>query len=157
MLIQLFSKWKVDQLKTFLNKRGVVLSGGKVELAEKAYYTWKLEVAKTTLEEEDDASMRQREKLTIELIVSLPFPSSLKVGWEEGSLNFSKVLEDEVEAYMQPPAKAMKQGKSLLSSEHIIHSVKFHRISTDVKYCSFGKHPIRYKLGSGSVLWVWQH
>ena len=47
MSIQLFSKWKVDHLKTFLKKRGVVLSGRKVELAEKAYYTWrlKLEVA----------------------------------------------------------------------------------------------------------------
>ena len=96
------------------------MSGRKAELAEKAYYTWKLklEVAKTTREEEDDVSTRRirREKLGIESIVSLPFPSSLQEGWEEGSLNFSDVLEDEVEAYMQPSAKAMKQGKSLLSS-----------------------------------------
>ena len=94
------------------------MSGRKAELAEQAYYTWKLklEVAKTTREEEDDVSTRRREKLTIESIVSLPFPSSLQEGWEEGSLNFSDVLEDEVEAYMQPSAKAMKQGKSLLSS-----------------------------------------
>ena len=60
--------------------------------------------------------MRRREKLTIESIVSLPFPSSLQEGWEEGSPNFSDVLEDEVEACMQLSAKAMKQGKSLLSS-----------------------------------------
>ena len=89
MSIQLFSKWKVDPLKTFLKKRGVVLSGRKAELPEKAYYTWKLklEVAKTTREEEDDVSTRRREKLIIESIVSLPFPSSLQEGWEEGSLN----------------------------------------------------------------------
>jgi len=44
--IELFSRWKVDQLKTFLKKRGVVLSGRKYE----AYFAWKLklEVAKTT-------------------------------------------------------------------------------------------------------------
>ena len=69
MLLELFSKWKVDQLKTFLKKkRGVALSGRKAELAEKAYYMWKLklEVAKTTREEEDHVSMRRREKLTIE-------------------------------------------------------------------------------------------
>ena len=48
MSIELFSRWKVDQLKTFLKKRGVVLSGRKYELAEKAYFAWKLklEVAK---------------------------------------------------------------------------------------------------------------
>ena len=56
MSIELFSRWKVDQLRTFLKKRGVVLSGRKYELAEKAYFAWKLklEVAKTTREEEDD-------------------------------------------------------------------------------------------------------
>ena len=75
------------------------MSERKAELAEKAYYTWKLklEVAKTTREEEDDVSTR-RETLTIESIVSLPFPSSLQKGWQEGSLNFSDVLEDELEA-----------------------------------------------------------
>ena len=85
------------------------MSGRKAELAEKAYYTWKLklEVAKTTREEEDDVSTRRREKLTIESIVSLPFPRSLQEGWEAGSLNFSDVLEDEVEACMQPSAKAI--------------------------------------------------
>ena len=47
-------------VETFLKKRGVVLSGRKYELAEKAYFArkLKLEVAKTTLEEEDDVSMR---------------------------------------------------------------------------------------------------
>ena len=60
MSIELFSKWKVDQLKGFLKRRGVILSGRKVELAEKAYYAWKLKlevakrVAKTTQDEEDD-------------------------------------------------------------------------------------------------------
>ena len=57
-------------------------------------------------------------------------------------------MEDEVEAYMQPSVKAKKQGKSLLSSEHI-HSVKFHHISKDVKYCLYPLYclyPFRYKL-----------
>ena len=110
------------------------MSGRKAELAEKVCYAWKLKLedAKTTREEEDDVSTRRREKLTIESGVSLPFPNSFKEGWEEDSLNFLDVLEDEVEA-IQPSTKAMKQGKSLLSSEHI-HSVKFHHISTDVKY-----------------------
>ena len=58
MSIELFSKWRVDQLKGFLKRRGVSLSGRKAELAEKAYYAWKLklEVAKTTQDEEDDIS-----------------------------------------------------------------------------------------------------
>ena len=138
MSIELFSRWKVDQLKTFLKKRGVVLSGRKYELAEKAYFAWKLnlEVAKTTREEEDDVSTRRREKLTMECGITLPFPGSLHEGWEESSLNFPDVMEDEVETYiyMQPSTKAMKRGKSLLNSGHV-HNVKFHHISTDLKYC----------------------
>ena len=136
MSIELFSRWKVDQLKTFLKKRGVVLSGRKCELAEKAYFAWRLnlEVAKTTREEEHDVSTRRREKLTMEYGITLPFPGSLHEGWEESSLNFPDVMEDEVETYMQPSTKAMKQGKSLLNSGHV-HNVKFHHISTDLKYC----------------------
>ena len=86
------------------------MSGRKAELAEKAYYAWKLklEVAKTTLEEEDDVSTREREKLTIESGISLPFPSSLKEEEGEDSLNFSDVMEDEVEAYTQPSKNAMR-------------------------------------------------
>ena len=45
--------------------------------------------------------------------IALPLPVSVQEGWEEGSLNFPDVMEDEVEAYMQPSTKAMKQGKSL--------------------------------------------
>ena len=88
MSIELFSKWRVDQLKGFLKRRGVILSGSKGELAEKAYYAWKLklEVAKTTQDEEDDISARRREKLTIEsdfLFVELSFdkyPLRYKLG-----------------------------------------------------------------------------
>ena len=69
-----------------------------------------MEVAKTTREEEDDVPTRRREKVTMECDITLPFPGSLQEGWEDGSLNFSDVMEDEVEAYMQPPTKAMKQG-----------------------------------------------
>ena len=62
MSIQLFLRWKVDQLKTFLKKKGAVLSGRKAELAEKAYYAWKLklEVAKTAQEEEGDDDIPSR-------------------------------------------------------------------------------------------------
>ena len=67
------------------------MSGRKAELAEEVYYTWKLklEVAKTAREEDNDVSTRRREKLTIESIVSLPFPSSLlrRIGRGK-SLNF---------------------------------------------------------------------
>ena len=69
--------------------------------------------------------------------ITLPFPGSVQEGWEEGSLNFPDVMEDEVEAYMQPSTEAMKQaeqGKSLLNSGHV-HNVKFQHISTDLKYC----------------------
>ena len=86
------TRWKVDQLKTFLKKRGVVLSGRKYELAEKAYFACKLnlEVAKTTREEEDDVSTRRREKLTMECGITLPFPGSLHEGWEDSSLKLSR-------------------------------------------------------------------
>jgi len=66
--------------------------------------------------------------------ITLPFPGSLQERWEEGSLNFPDVIEDEVKAYMQLSTKAMKQEKSLLNSGHV-HNVKFHHISTDLKYC----------------------
>ena len=160
MSIELFSRWKVDQLKTFLKKRGVVLSGRKYELAEKANFTWKLklEVAKITREEEDEVSTRRREKLTMECGITLPFPGSLQEGWEEGSLNFSDVMEDEVEAYMHRSTKAMKQGKSLLNSGHV-HNVKFHHISTDLKYCFIHCRCVpQEKTGSDPyALWVCLH
>ena len=41
---------------------------------------------RTARDEEDDISTRRKEKLAIEYCVGLPFPSSLKEGWEEGSL-----------------------------------------------------------------------
>ena len=91
--------------------------------------------------------------------ITLPFPGSLQEGWEEGSLNFPDVMEDEVEAYMQPSTKAMK---SLLNSGHV-HNVKFHHISTDLRGISsrilgdflllsfwLSEYPFRYKLGIGS-------
>ena len=58
MSIELFSKWNVDQLKGFLKRGGFILSGRKAELAEKAYCAWKLklEVAKTTQDQENDIS-----------------------------------------------------------------------------------------------------
>ena len=78
-----FLKWKLDELKNCLKDRGVVISGRKAELAEKAYYAWKLglEVAKTAKEEEEveeGVAARRREKLTIESNITLPFPSDLK-------------------------------------------------------------------------------
>ena len=91
MSIELFSRCKVDQLKTFSKKKKrIVLSGRKYELAEKAYFAWKLklEAAKTTREEElDDVSTRRRKRLTMECGITLSFPSSLQEGWEEGRCN----------------------------------------------------------------------
>ena len=69
----------------------------------------------------------------MECDITLPFRSSVQEGWEEGSINFPDVMADEVEAYMQPSTKAMKQGKSLLNSGHV-HNVQFQHISTDLKY-----------------------
>ena len=66
--------------------------------------------------------------------IILPYSGGLKEGWKEGSRNFPDAMEDVVKAYMQPSVKAMKKGKSLLDSGHL-HSVKFHHISTDLKYC----------------------
>ncbi|KAL9976796.1 hypothetical protein ACROYT_G014130 [Oculina patagonica] len=136
MSVQLFSRCKVDELKTFLKKGGVVISGRKAELAEKAYFAWKLklDVSKTTREEENDVSTRRRKKLTMESGITLPFPDSIQEGWEEGSLNFPDLIDDGVQQYMQPSTKAMKQGMSLLDSGHI-HSVNYHHISIDLKYC----------------------
>ena len=103
----------------FEKKEELSYRGEKYELAEKAYFAWKLklEEAKTTWEEEDDVSRMRREKLIMECGITLPFPGSIQEGWEERSLNFPDVMEDEVEAYMQPSTKAMKQGKSFLNSD----------------------------------------
>jgi len=134
MSIELFSRWKVDQLKTFLKKRGVVLSGRKYELAEKEYFAWKLklEVAKTTREEEDDVSTRRREKLTTECGITLPFPASLQKGWEERSFNFPDVMEDEVEAQSQQTFTKIFVTKidlrfHIFFSYVIMHFISFHR------------------------------
>ena len=68
---------------------------------------------RTARDEEDAISTRRKEKWAIEYCVGLPFPSSLKKGWEEGSLlNLPNIIEDEVEAYMQQSTKATRQGKN---------------------------------------------
>ena len=100
--------------------------------------------------------MRRRERLTVESGISLPFPSSLKERWEEGSLNFPGIMEDEVGAYMQLLTKAISfsrcqtlQGYSALSlfllgiSSWALGGFLFVALL-------FGKYPFRYKLGSGS-------
>ncbi|XP_020893499.1 uncharacterized protein LOC110232620 [Exaiptasia diaphana] len=131
-----FMKWKVDDLKAFLKERGVVINGRKAELAEKVYFAskLKLEALKKKEEVEIDNKVRRCEKLTIDCGIKLPFPANLTIGWERGSQNFPDVLEKDVENYMQKSFKAMKQGQSLLTSNHI-HDVMFHHISTNVKYC----------------------
>ena len=85
-----------------------------MSIAEKAYFAWKLnlEVAKTTREEEDDVSTRRREKLTMECGITLPFPGSLHEGWEESSLNFPDVMEDEVETYTAVSRKVVQQNRT---------------------------------------------
>ena len=117
----------------------------------------KLEVAKTA-QEVDDISSRRKEKLTIESGIVLPYPGSLKEGWEQSSNNFPNVMEDVVDVYMQPSAKATKQGKSFLDSGHL-HTVKFHHISTDLKYCFIHNRCVpEEKTSSDSyALWVCIH
>ena len=90
--------------------------------------------------------------------IALPYPGSLEEGWEEGSINFPDVMEDVVDAYMQPLAKAMKHGKSLLDSGQL-HSVKFHHISTDLKYCFIHSRcvPEEKRSSDSYALWVWIH
>ena len=41
MVVDVFSKWKVDELKKFLRDRGAVISGRKAELVEKAGLLWR--------------------------------------------------------------------------------------------------------------------
>lgn len=131
-----FMKWKLDELKAFLKERGVVLTGRKAELAEKVYFASKLnlEVLKKKEEVEIDNKARRYEKLTIDCGVKLPFPANLTNGWEKGNQNFPDVLEKDVENYIQKSFKDMKQGQSLLTSNHI-YDVMFHHITTNVKYC----------------------
>ena len=75
-----------------------------------------IEVTKTAKRE--DVATRRREKFTIESNITLPFPSDFKEGWEDGSLIFPDLVED-VEGYIKPSSKAMKQGKSLMTSGHV--------------------------------------
>ena len=90
--------------------------------------------------------------------ITFPFPGSLQEGWEEGSFNFSDVKEDEVEVYVQPSTKAMKQGKSLLNCGHE-DSIKFHHISTDLNYCFIHCHcaPEEKTSSDPYTLWVCLH
>ena len=41
MAADVFSKWKVDELKKFLRDGGAVISGRKAKLVEKAGILWK--------------------------------------------------------------------------------------------------------------------
>ena len=64
--------------------------------------------------------------------ITLPFPASLQEGWEEGSLNFPDVMEDEVEAQRQQTFTKIFATKSdlrfhIFFSYVIMHFISFHR------------------------------
>jgi hypothetical protein len=135
---ELISKFKVDDLKSYLRDRALNLSGDKRCLAKKVFGACKLQIPKaaTELEDEIKKNEEKKEKLCLEDgIIKLPQPCCLKAGWVAGSSHFPDTFEEDVEKYLKDKApKALLKGASLEESKHV-KDVAFHTISPNLKYC----------------------
>ena len=87
------NKWNVEDLKKYLTARGVPLSSGscrKAQLIEKVLYAEKLElpILPTNENRQKEIESTRLQKLTVDDILKLPSPESLKCNWLEGSEYF---------------------------------------------------------------------
>ena len=81
-------KWKVDELKKFLQQRGVPIGNNirKAELVEKVNFAQRLEltILPSQEEREQEITSSKEQKLNIDG-VQIPHPNEIKNNWMTGS------------------------------------------------------------------------
>ena len=136
-----YKSWKVTQLKEFLQARGVPLGENptKKKLLRNVYYTAKLNlpIQKTPQEEDEEIKERICQKLKLKSGVQLPHPDEIGnwvVEKEAVVKLFPSTTYSDVEnyAHITNSMKALKEGQSLYSSNHVT-SVAYNSLSDAVK------------------------
>ena len=132
-------KWKVDDLKKYLQQRGVPIGNNirKAVLVEKVIFAQKLElqILPSQGEREKEIALSKAQKLNIDG-VQIPHPNEIQNNWMTGSEYLPSVLASNVENYAQlnTALKASREGRNLLFSNHV-RSVEFNNITSSLKYC----------------------
>lgn len=136
---QNLNTFTVVEIKDYLRKRDLNLSGTKGDLCEKVFYAHKLEVPKC-ISAQDKANIKKqtcKQKLNVENgRITLPFPDDLNEGWQTRSSTFPDTTDNEVKTYLKDAPKSILKGKSLESSGHVFN-VECHTISPNIKYIKY--------------------
>ncbi|XP_065675627.1 uncharacterized protein LOC136091843 [Hydra vulgaris] len=135
--------WKVEKLKEFLQARSIPLgqNPARAKLLKNVYYASKLKlpVQKTMQEETEEIKSRSFQKLKLKSGVQLPHPNEIG-NWVINKEIVIKLLptttysDIETYAFDTHSSKALKEGHSLYSSDHVT-SVSFNNLSDAVKFC----------------------
>ena len=85
MDIDFISTMKVEELKDYLKKRGLKITGRKVELVARVFYASEnnVEIVKSAVEIEGNLRHEYQNKLNIDEI-RLPDPVAMDIGWLRG-------------------------------------------------------------------------
>ena len=113
------SKWKVEDLKSFLLARGVPLSFGgcrKTQLIEKVIFAEKLALPvlpSNDIRQKEIISTRLK-KLVVDDVLQLPVLEDLKPNWLEGSQYFPNITLEVITQYAEltPSMKGCREGKT---------------------------------------------
>ena len=120
------SKWKVNELKTYLSTRGVLLGTGS---AQKAVLVEKMIMAEAlslpllpnTDNRTNEINNSRRSKLVVDDILHLPFPEDLKSNWQSGSQYLPNTTLEVIKEYATKKSamKVFREGKNLQYSGHV--------------------------------------
>ena len=135
------SKWKVEDLKSFLLARGVPLSSGgcrKTQLIEKVIFAEKLALPvlpSNDIRQKEIISTRLK-KLVVDDVLQLPVPEDLKLNSFEGNQYFPNITLEVITQYAELTSsmKGCREEKNFQFSGHV-KSVSFNTIVDSIKYC----------------------
>nr|XP_047124707.1 uncharacterized protein LOC124807147 [Hydra vulgaris] len=131
------SKWKIDELKTYLLSRGSG-SARKALLIEKVIMAeaLNLPLLPTTDNRINEINNSRRRKLVVDDVLHLPFPEDLKSNWQSGSQYLPNATLEVIKEYAtnKSAMKAFREGKNLQYSGHV-KDVAFNNIVDSIRYC----------------------
>lgn len=139
---------KVIELRDYLRKHGLPVSGSKRELVERVKGS--LEIGRIPLQElrtcdENFAKRRNLDKLRTPFGERLPSADALKSGWSSDIQLIPSITKEDLYNYLvlndsrtfdNKPVNARKQlnAKVFYTDGHI-HSVQYHDIDTNISHC----------------------
>ena len=148
MDINMLSKMKVEELKTFLRLRGLKVSGKKQELVARVFITIEsgIEVLPTALEMEKQLSAEYAEKFQIDGTI-IPDPFALEDGWldeDSGMKYYPPTTYPDICNYLQffPAELASKDLNDYKTSKAYsyfkdgwLETLEYNEVDQYSKYC----------------------